>query len=83
MKKQLEGHSNKLVDMIEDLETKIYELDEKIDAINDRASNRASGELTDKEQDRVDMLEEQKSNLEEAKDYLEQAQDKLQDAMQD
>jgi chromosome segregation ATPase len=81
MRKQLETKFNKLIDMIEELESLKYEIDDKIEAINDKASNRDSGELTEREQEKIDALEERRYSIDEAIEYLEQGKDSIQEAI--
>ena len=58
---------NSIVERLEEIQIKI---EDKIDAIEERASNRESGEYTSKEEETLDILREEYDNIQNAIDYL-------------
>lgn len=82
VKSTLEKHYNLLEEIVIELETLIEEIQEKIDAINEKADARESGELTEKEQEKLDYLETVLQNLETARDEADNAKYAINEAQE-
>jgi prefoldin subunit 5 len=68
---------NRPVEMLEDIQMKIEDkielLEERKQAIEDKAYERESGELTDREQERIDNIDEEIETLRSEYDEIENA----------
>ena len=70
--KKMDSQYNKLSDMKEDIQNIISELGEKIGNIHDNAWNE-DRDITDREKERCDEIEEQISDLENCVEHIEDA----------
>lgn len=58
---------NKAIDLLEEA---VEELEDKMYQMEEKADNRNSGEMTEKEQERYDELYDMKGEIENALDYI-------------
>ena len=62
---------------INELESEVETLQEKMEAIEDRASDRESGEMTEREEERYEALGDQIGSIQQIIDDIENAQTSL------